>query len=230
MAIDFSGLGGGVDTLFGGLGGLDTAKGYKAQAKGYERAAEISGINKGIAEQAAGIEMVQAEREIYRTLGSQRAAVGASGLAASGSALDVMRDSARQGSLTKQLLGAQSDIEQLAYDQEASSYLAQAEAAKAQAKASKKGGIGGIIKGAATIGLSLFSDDNLKEDVKLIERRWPDGLGIYSFRYKGQPTVFKGVLASEVEKKYPYAITRDADGHRMVDYAAIGVTPEVHHA
>lgn len=229
MAIDFSGAGSAVDTLFGGLGAFDTAKGYKAQAKGYERAAEISTINKGIAKQASQIELMQAERDIYRTLGSARTAIGGSGLAASGSALDILRDSATQGNLTKQLLGRQEAIEQLAYDQERISYEGQAAAAKAAAKSSKKSGIGGLISGGIKLGLSLFSDDDLKENVKLLYRR-SDGLGIYSFRYNGQPTTFKGVLASEVEKLYPSAVTRDAAGDRMVDYEAIAVTPEVIHA
>lgn len=225
MAVNFDGLGGAVDTIFGGLGAFDTAKGYKSQAKGYERAAEISRINRGISQQASDIEMVQAERDIYRTTGAQTAAIGANNLSATGSALDILKDSAQQGSMTRQLLGRQSAIQDLAYEQEELSFLGQAEAAKAAAKSSKKSGIGGLISGGIKIA-AMFSDDRLKEGVKLLYRR-PDGLGIYAFRYNGQPTTFKGVLASEVEKLYPSAVTRDEVGHRMVDYDIIDVIPEV---
>lgn len=224
MAIDFGGIGSAASDIFGGLGSFDTAKGYKAQAKGFERAGEISGINRELARQAADITAVQADRDIYQTLGSQQAAIGGSGLAATGSALDIIRDSARQASLTKSLLSRNAQIEDLAYEQEAISFAAQAAAAKANAKSSKKSGIGGLVKGAITIGAAIFSDDRLKEDVRLLYRR-PDGLGIYSFRYNGQPTTFKGVLASEVEKVMPAAVSW-VDGMRQVDYGMVGVTPE----
>ncbi len=246
MAVDWDKLGGAASSLFGALGQGDIAKSYKSQAVGYQRAAETSLVNKEIARQAADIEMVQAERDIYRTIGSQQAAIGAAGLEASGSALDVMRDSAVQGSLTKQLLGRQSAIEQLAYEQEATSYQQMAAASQASAKAAKKsktGGLisagidivtsfipgGGLIKGIGKAIGKIFSDDTLKEDIRLLYRR-DDGIGLYSFRYKGQPTVFKGVLASEVERLYPHAVSVDGDGDRMVDYDIIGVTPEVIHA
>lgn len=224
MGIDFDRIGGAVDDLTGAIGSFSAAKGYKAQAKGYDAAAEISRVNKEIASEAAGIQAFSADRDIYKTLGAQRAAIGANGLSASGSALDVLRDSATQGSLTKQLLGRQSAIESLSYDQEAASFEMQAAAARNAASSSKKSGIGGLVKTGLTIA-SLFSDETLKEDVKLLYRR-PDGVGMYSFRYRGQTTVFKGVLAQEVERIYPAAVTT-VDGHKAVDYAMIDVQPEV---
>lgn len=250
MAVDWDKLGNAAGSLFGALAQGDVAKGYKSQQAGYNRAAEISLINKEIAGQAAEIEMGQAERDIYRNLGAQVATTGASGIALEGSALDVLRDSAREGSITKQLLGRKSAIEQLAYDQEAQSYAMQAQAAGQSAKSAKKsktaglistgidiaasfipGGsvVKGVVKGAGKVLKKIFSDDNLKEDINFLYRRG-DGLGVYSFRYKGQPTVFKGVLASEVERLYPQAVSTDDDGDRMVDYDVIGVYPEIIHA
>lgn len=241
MAVNWDKLGGAASSLFGSLGQFDVAKSYKSQAKGYQRAAETSLINKDIARQASEIEMVQADRDIYQNLGAQVAATGASGLEMSGSALDVLRDSSTQASLTKQLLGRQSAIEQLAYEQEATSYAQMAAASTASGKAAKKSAVGGLIGAGLDIATSfipgggivkglvkgigkLFSDDTLKEDIVLIRRR-PDGLGIYAFRYKGQPTLFTGVLASEVERLYPAAVSHDEEGHKMVDYDMIAVTP-----
>lgn len=242
MAVDFEKIGGAVGDIFGAVGGLKDAKGLKSQAQGYERAAAISDLNKEIAGQASAIQMVQSDRDIYKALGSQAAAIGGANLAASGSALDIMRDSARQGSLTKQLLGRQSQIEQLAYEQEADSYKQMAAASTSAASSAKKSATGKIIGTALDVGLSfipgggivkgigkalkgIFSDDALKEDINLLYRR-ADGIGLYSFRYKGQPTTFKGVLASEVQQVYPHAVSV-VDGSLAVDYDVIGVTPEV---
>lgn len=236
---DFDAAGGAVQALLGanaaGEAGKLAEKGYQAQASGYREAARISGISGGIAGQASAIQAVQADRDLYKVLGAQRADIGAAGLAASGSALDVIRDSAAQGGLTKQLIGRQSAITSLGYQQEQSSYQAQAAAADAsaasaaaQGKAAKKGGLlSGLFKiGKVVAPLVLSSDESLKVDVEPVYRR-PDGVGIYRFRYLGQPTVFEGVLAQDVQKVYPEAVTEAADGKLQVDYAAIGVEPKV---
>lgn len=227
--LDFGGLGGAVSDIFGAMGAGDLAKGYKAQATGYRGAAEISGINRGLAAQANAIQAVKTDREVYRALGGQVSDVAASGFS-QGSATDLIRDSAQQGALAKQIINRQGAIEQNAYMQEQQSYLQQAasaDASAAAAKKQKKGGIfGGILKAVGVIApLVIASDDDLKEDIKLVERR-EDGLGIYTFRYNGQQTLFKGVLASEVQALYPAAVSR-VDGHRAVDYEMIGVIPEV---
>lgn len=208
----FSFAGNAVSDIFSGLGSLEAAKGSKAAGRYAE-------INAKIAEQSNKIKLLQASRQIYRTLGGIASDVAGAGLKMAGSAVDLLRDSASQGNLSKQLIAQQGAIE-------VHGYKAEAEAYKAQAKAQKKSGIGSFISAAANIaGAFIFSDDRLKQDVVLQYRR-PDGIGIYHFKFKGDDRTFEGVLAREVEKVYPRFVTQE-DGYSKVDYGRLGVHPRV---
>lgn len=209
----FADLGSAASDLFGGIGQFESAGGYKA-------AAGFAQENAGIAEQSARIQGMMAQRQITQTLGGQRADIAGAGLAASGSALDVVRDSAQQGSLAKQLIANQGAINVQGYEAEAANYNAMASAAKT---AGKGGIIGSLISTAAAV--VAFSDDRLKTNVVEVDRR-RDGLGVYEFNYKGSTQRFRGVLASEVERVYPQAVTW-SEGHRLVNYTLIGAVPEV---
>jgi hypothetical protein len=119
----FGDLGGAVKDIFGGIGETQSAAGY-------QKASQIALENEGIAKQSTAIQETQAQRQIYQTIGGQQADVAGAGLAASGSALDLLRSSAQQGSLTKQLVANQGAITALGYEQEANSYQGMAAAAK----------------------------------------------------------------------------------------------------
>lgn len=209
----FGSAGSAVSDIFGAVGELKMAKGYSA-------AAGLAGQNAEIAAQSARIQTTMAQRQITQTLGGQRADIAGAGLAASGSALDLMRDSAQQGGLTKQLIAAQGAINVNGYQAEQASYEAQASAAKASAS-------GGFIKGLFDVAATVvaFSDDRMKAGIVEVSRR-RDGLGVYEFNYKGSAQRFRGVLASEVERIYPRAITW-IDGMRAVNYDMIQMQPEV---
>ncbi len=211
--VGFSDVGGAVSDIFGGIGQLESAQGYKA-------AAGFATENAGIAEQSAKIQEVMAQRQITKTVGGQQADIAGAGLANAGSALDLVRDSATQGSLTKQLIANQGAINVLGYQAEASNYSAMATAAKT---AGTGGIIGGLVDAAAAV--FAFSDDRLKENIVEVNRR-RDGLGIYNFTFKGSAQKFRGVLASEVERMYPRAVSW-VDGMRLVNYSLIGAVPEV---
>lgn len=75
---------------------------------------------------------------------------------------------------------------------------------------------------ASTVGgiASIFSDRRLKSDIELIGRE-PDGLGIFSFRYAGEPETHVGVMADEVEEIRPWARGPDRAGYATVDYGAL---------
>lgn len=211
----FGDIGGAVSDIFGAIGQQQSAKGYK-------QAASFAEENANIAEQSAKIQGLMAQRQVFQTIGGQQSDIAGAGLAESGSALDLLRSSASQGSLTKQLVANQGAINVLGYQAEAASYTSMASAAKSSA-------LGGLLGGALKIGAAAlaFSDDRLKEGIiKVGEHR--DGLGIYHFGYKGDPDGrrFEGVLASEVERLYPAAVTW-FDGKRVVNYDLIGVTPKV---
>lgn len=65
----------------------------------------------------------------------------------------------------------------------------------------------------------LFSDERLKEDIRRVGKT-DDGLGVYLFRYKGHPTVHMGVMAQEVERVKPEAVST-IGGYLAVDYGAL---------
>jgi hypothetical protein len=54
--------------------------------------------------------------------------------------------------------------------------------------------------------------------------RLGNGLELYRFRYKGSDrTLYVGVMAQEVQKVRPSAVSRDHNGYLMVNYDQIGL-------
>ena len=76
-------------------------------------------------------------------------------------------------------------------------------------------GLGGVL-GLGLQGLSLFSDRRLKEDVRRIGTA-DNGLPIFTFRYRGSPTVHMGVMAQDVQDIAPEAVT-ERGGYLTVDH------------
>ena len=67
------------------------------------------------------------------------------------------------------------------------------------------------------------SDVNLKQDIVPLARL-DHGLELYRFRYKdGDPTIYVGVMAQDVQKIDPKSVWRAGDGYLRVDYDRIGV-------
>jgi len=67
------------------------------------------------------------------------------------------------------------------------------------------------------------SDINLKQDIIPLARLG-NGLELYRFRYRGgDPTIYVGVMAQEVQNIIPSAVWRARDGYLRVDYDLIGV-------
>ncbi len=79
-------------------------------------------------------------------------------------------------------------------------------------------GFGGSILSA---GIPFLSDERTKTDVKKVGNL--DGHNLYAYRYKGEPkgSQHVGVMAQEVEKKRPDAVSVGSDGLRRVDYGAL---------
>jgi hypothetical protein len=89
-------------------------------------------------------------------------------------------------------------------------------------------GLYGLAKMA---GLFATSDPSLKQDVKRVGQDERTGLGIYEFAYKSAPDFrFRGVMADEVQEKYPSAVVKNSDGYLMVDYGKLGLKMEAVHA
>lgn len=66
------------------------------------------------------------------------------------------------------------------------------------------------------------SDARLKTDITRVGTT-DAGLGLYTWRYHGQPEIWQGVIAQEVLKTRPEAVQTQANGFYAVDYGCLGV-------
>lgn len=127
-------LGGAVTDLFG-------ARGARSSAGSYEEAERIANENAVLAGAATRTKALLLQRQITKGLGSTQAQVAGAGFAASGSALDIMRDSASQGAITKALNEEQGAITVNSFREQANQFGAMAKAAKSSSRLQELGGI-----------------------------------------------------------------------------------------
>lgn len=75
---------------------------------------------------------------------------------------------------------------------------------------------------ASTVGgiASIFSDRRLKRDIERVGE-FPDGLGIYTYRYVMGAKRVLGVMADEVAKLRPWALGPERAGYATVNYGAL---------
>jgi len=155
----FQAIGGAVQDIFSAQGLRAKAQGNRLEAQQYDMAAGLARQNEQFAKTSTEIKQFQTQRGIYQTLGQQAADVAASGFEATGSALDLLRDSASQGALHKAVLSQQGLIEEAGYEEQAQSYNLMAQSARIAADANEDaaGALGwtAAIKGVAAIA-SLF--------------------------------------------------------------------------
>jgi len=83
-------------------------------------------------------------------------------------------------------------------------------------------GLMGDISSLANAGMQLFSDRRLKEDIEKVGET-PGGSNVYSYNYKADPEKRKriGVMAQELMKKQPDAVTKTPSGYLAVDYSKV---------
>jgi len=87
---------------------------------------------------------------------------------------------------------------------------------------------GAAVGFGAYLGFLLFSDVRAKKNIKHA-KTLNNGINLYDFNYKeplssiyGTSTK-RGVLAQEIEQKYPEAVYEDSTGLKMVNYAALPI-------
>jgi hypothetical protein len=139
--------------IFGAAGdlvsGFFSSQGDQAEGNAYGKAAKIDTQNEEIAKQAGQIQQTQEQRQAFQVEGATQAQVGGAGFAASGSSLDIMRSSAQQASLQKQLITAQTQIN-------VNNYAEQAAANKGMEAAANAASSGSLLGGILGAGASLF--------------------------------------------------------------------------
>ncbi len=165
----FNNLGGAVNDIFFAPDAYRAkATGDRLEAENYDRAGVLARQNEQFTRTSTEIKQAQLDREIYNTIGGQRADVAAAGFTEGGSALDLLRASASQGALTRAVAGQQGLITEAGYEEQAQSYDTMAKtarlAADAQDKAADSSLITGLFKGAGAL-LSLFPGGAAAADV-----------------------------------------------------------------
>lgn len=122
-----SDIGGGVSDI---LSSGSTAEGLRLKGQGdlveaqnYNLAATLATQNEQFTEQSTAVKQTMADRQIYQSIGNTTAEIAGSGFSTgSGSSLDILRDSASQGALQKQLVGQQGLITEAGYTEQATAY------------------------------------------------------------------------------------------------------------
>ncbi|MDG4596622.1 MAG: tail fiber domain-containing protein [Candidatus Contendobacter sp.] len=94
-------------------------------------------------------------------------------------------------------------------------------------------GAGSGTDGGTTPGMTMMSDRLTKDNTVRIGTH-PLGISLYLFDYKpeyrdawGYGRQF-GVMADEVEKVMPEALSVHLDGYKMVNYAMLGISRNLH--
>jgi hypothetical protein len=68
--------------------------------------------------------------------------------------------------------------------------------------------------------LPSLSDVHAKEKIEYVGRK--NGYKVYDFNYKGRPERYRGVMAQDIRRVKPEAVTVGADGLLRVDYSQLG--------
>lgn len=169
-----SSIGGAANDLFAADAHGSSAEGHRYKAKGlrieagnYDRSSVYADQNAEFTELSTAIKQSQLDRDLFKTLGGQQADIAGAGFSASGSALDLMRDSAAQGALVKAVGEQQGLITEEGYRVQAKNYTDMGAAARlaataedAAASAEDNAGLGSMLgaafKGAAAVA-SIFA-------------------------------------------------------------------------
>jgi murein L,D-transpeptidase YcbB/YkuD len=109
------------------------AQGDLAEASNYDIASTLAQQNEAFTAQSTRVQQMQLDRQVTQAIGGQQASVAGAGFASSGSALDIMRDSASQGALAHGVLGQQGAITEAGFEEQATSFQTMAAAGRATA-------------------------------------------------------------------------------------------------
>lgn len=127
-----------------GIGSIGTGIGQLFEGQGYDAAAGYAKENAGLAKLSLGIQLQQEQRKAYQVIGGQKADVASSGLASSGTALNLLRSTTQQTGLQRGLVSAQGQININQWLEKYSSDKASAAAAYASGAGNILGGLAGL--------------------------------------------------------------------------------------
>lgn len=98
------------------------AQGDAFEGQNYDLAAELANQNAQYTEWTTNVKQQQQDRTTFQALGTAKSQIAGSGLKESGSALDLLHESAANGAITKEVLGVQGQITEAGYLEQGDSY------------------------------------------------------------------------------------------------------------
>lgn len=138
---DVGAIGGGGGSIIGGIGDIFASQDYGKAASLAVNAEQFSAESTALQEYVLN-------KQIRTGMGSERAAYAGANLKTSGSAIDVLRNTAQLGSLRKSQIQVQGQINELGYQEQALGLESQQSAATAGAISGFTSGIGEMAMGA----------------------------------------------------------------------------------
>ena len=178
----------------------------QAEAMGYARQLEVTGLGRGLAGAASSayggaLNAGNSAGVNYTSAGQNQIANNASGIGI------IQKGQAQQMQGLGNILSSQTNA-----------YI---NGGQTSGVGAAIGGIAGIASSVAPI---LLSDPRLKENIKRVGQDKATGLNLYEFNYIADPNRrFVGVMADEVEVRFPEAILENAEGFKMVRYSMLGI-------
>ena len=154
-----SGFGAGVSDIFSGIAAEEQAQikaqGDIAEGQSYAEAAQLAGQQATYTQVSTQLQEAQQARELNLSLGKTTQQVAGAGFSLSGSALDVLRSSAAQGSLAKAVTATQGAITEAGYLEQQSSYNLMSQAAFKSAQEEESAGKTAMLGGEIAGGLAI---------------------------------------------------------------------------
>jgi len=167
-------FGGAVSDIFGMFGSQKAGSAYK-------KAAAIAGENAQLAKEAEDIQRTQVGIQTFQAIGRQTTQTAGAGFnTREGSAGDLLRASASQAALAKQLVTTQGEINVRGYQQQQQAYQGQADAAAMAAKGQGAGGILNAVSGVAMLAGGWVICTELMRQRRLPARWWVKGSRIFA--------------------------------------------------
>lgn len=148
---DFGMIGAGIGDLGAAAGDLMTQSADYQAAHQFTEAGNIESENVSIARASGAIQEAQAKRALYRVESGQGAAAGGAGLSSGGSMTDVLRSTMMEGGLQQAVIGANSQIQQNNFAEQAQAYYAESDQATASGNAA-----GHAASTSTTAGITSF--------------------------------------------------------------------------
>jgi hypothetical protein len=153
----FTDIGGGISDLFAASADRSKAAGDLLEGQEYDLAARYADQEAAFTKESTAIQEMQAQRQMYSSMSQTRADVAGAGFSASGSALDILAQSAGQGALQQAVLARQGLITEAGYEEQAQSYRMMESAADMVASAEKKASFMSDITGGIKIAAGVAS-------------------------------------------------------------------------